>query len=264
VNLANLGETYQLLGRLDTAYDHLTEALALQRAVGDRGAEAESLRVLAAIRLDQGKYDRALDLATEAAALAADTGHRPIETNARNTLGAVRLRLDRPAAARADHERALHLAREAGTRYAEVLALIGLAACHLQLRHHDHAHALAEQAHGEADRTGFRVVAALALTTLLDINLSTGNVPRALAYGQRALTLHRVTGHRHGEARTALLLGHVLHAAHRPAAAHAAWRTAATLFTDIGAPEAAVAHALLNTDLRPQPNAPAPSATATV
>ncbi|MDX8035524.1 BTAD domain-containing putative transcriptional regulator [Lentzea sp. BCCO 10_0856] len=206
VNLANLGETYHLLGRFDTAHDHVALALALHREIGDRGAEAESLRVLAEIWLDQGEHDRALDRAVEAAALAAETGHLPVRTNALNTLGGVRLRLGQAAAARADHEHALRLARDANTGYAEVVALTGLAACHLRLGGHDHARILAEHALAEADRVGFRIVAADALTVLLDIHLTNGDLPQALACGERALALHRSTGHRRGEARTALLL----------------------------------------------------------
>jgi DNA-binding SARP family transcriptional activator/tetratricopeptide (TPR) repeat protein len=240
VNLANLADTYHQLGRLDVAYDHITQALTLHREVGDRGAEAESLRILAGIWLDQGKHDRALDRAVEAVALATETGHLPIKTNALNTLGTVRLRRGQ-AGARDEHEHALRLARAAGTLYAEVVALTGLAACLL----HDDPHrarTLAEHALAETGRVAFRIAAAEALTVLLQIHLHTGDHERAAAYGHHALALHRTTGHRLGEARTALLLGHVL----EPAAAQAAWRRAATLFTDIGVPEAAEARALLS------------------
>jgi hypothetical protein len=59
-----------------------------------------------------------------------------------------------------------------------------------------------------------------------------------LAHGRRALRLQRATGHRHGEARTALLLGHVLHARDETAAAIDSWRAAAVIFKTLGAPEA--------------------------
>ncbi|MET8764184.1 BTAD domain-containing putative transcriptional regulator [Lentzea sp. NPDC004782] len=240
VNLANLADTYHQLGRLDVAYDHITQALNLHREVGDRGAEAESLRVLAGIWLDQGKHDRALDRAVEAVALATETGHLPIKTNALNTLGTVRLRRGQ-AEARDEHEHALRLARAAGTLYAEVVALTGLAACLLH-DDPDRARTLAEHALAETDRVAFRIAAAEALTVLLEIHLHTGDHERAAAYGHHALALHRTTGHRLGEARTALLLGHVL----EPAAARAAWRRAAALFADVGVPEAAEARALLS------------------
>jgi hypothetical protein len=80
---------------------------------------------------------------------------------------------------------------------------------------------------------------------LLDVHLTRADLPQALACGDRALALHRFTGHRLGEARTALLLGHALQADAQADAARASWRTAETLFTDVGALEAADARALL-------------------
>ena len=253
VNLANLGEACHLLGRLDEAEDHLARALVLHREVGDRGAEAETLRVLAAVRLDRGEHARALELASDAVALAAATGHRPVETNALNTLGAVHVRMGRPAAALEAHERALRLARESETRYAELVALVGLATAQLRLGRPDRAAALAEHAAGGAEAGGFRVVAAQARTVLLDTRLTVGDLAAALADGAGARELHRATGHRYGEARTALLLGRAQHAAGNPAAAVESWRDALTLFSALGAPEAGDAEALLPTgsELRP-------------
>ena len=246
VNLANLGEAYHLLGRLDEAEEHLTRALALHREVGDRGAEAETLRVLAAVGMDRGEHARALELVTDAVALAAATGHRPVETNALNTLGAVHVRTGRPAAALEAHERALRLARESETRYAELVALVGLATAQLRLGHPDRAVALAEHAALGADTGGFRVVAAQARTVLLDAHLTAGDLAAALAEGARALDLHHAAGHRHGEARTALLLGRARHAVGDPAAADS-WKDALTLFSALGAPETEDAEALLLT-----------------
>ena len=235
----------QLLGRLDDAHDHLLRALALHREAGDRGAEAESLRILAVVRLDLGEQDRALQVATQAAALAVETGHRPIEAAALNTLGSVRCRLGRYADAIADHERACRLARETETPHAELVALAGLAAGHLRLGHLDRALALADQVATDAARRGFRVVAAQAYTTLIEVHLAAGNPDAAVDDGRRALDLHRATGHRHGEARTAYLLGHALRATDHVAAARSC-RDARDLFTDLGAPEAADAEALLH------------------
>ena len=63
--------------------------------------------------------------------------------------------------------------------------------------------------------------------------------------GRRAPYLHRATGHRHGEARTALLVGHALRATDHVAAIRSC-RDARDLFTALGAPEAADAEALLH------------------
>jgi hypothetical protein len=60
----------------------------VDREVGDRGGEADSLRALAAIHLDAGHLTHALDLADAAIALARDTGERRIEAEATNILAA--------------------------------------------------------------------------------------------------------------------------------------------------------------------------------
>jgi DNA-binding SARP family transcriptional activator/tetratricopeptide (TPR) repeat protein len=245
IALANLAETYQLLGRLGEAHDHLLRALALHREAGDRGAEAESLRILAVVLLDLGEQDRALQVATQAAALAVETGHRPIEAGALNTLGSVRCRLGRYADALADHEQARRLARDTETPHAELVALAGLAACHLRLGHLDRALALAEHVAADATNRDYRIVAGQALTTLLEVHLAAGDPAAAVDNGRRALDLHRGTGHRHGEARTALLLGHALRATDHVAATRSC-RDARDLFAALGAPEAADAEALLH------------------
>ncbi|MFJ8960682.1 hypothetical protein ACIRG5_14970 [Lentzea sp. NPDC102401] len=71
-------------------------------------------------------------------------------------MSAPRLRLGQAAEARADHERAPRLARDANT------------------------------GHAEAGRVGFRIVVAQALTVLLDVHLTSGDLPQALACGDRA------------------------------------------------------------------------------
>jgi DNA-binding SARP family transcriptional activator/Tfp pilus assembly protein PilF len=245
IALANLAETYHLLGRLGEAHDHLLRALALHRDAGDRGAEAESLRILAVVQLDLGEHHRALELAMEAATLARETGHLPIEAGTLNTLGSVRCRLGRYADALADHERASRLAHDTETPYAELLALAGLAACHLRLGHLDRALALAEHVAADATERGYRVIAGQALTIRCEVQLAAGDPAAAVDSGCRALDLHRATGHRHGEARTALLLGHALRATDHAAATRSC-RDARDLFVALGAPEAADAAALLH------------------
>jgi hypothetical protein len=64
--------------------------------------------------------------------------------------------------------------------------------------------------------------------------------------GQQALALHRQTGHRLGQARTLLVVGHALRRTGDTDAALSRWREALALFTDIGSPEADQVQALLD------------------
>src|SRR4029450_806604 len=77
-------------------------ALVIQREVGDRGGEADTLRTLAGIDRDTGRLGPAFELATTAAALARDTGERRLQADALNALASVHLQrgsLPRPRTA---------------------------------------------------------------------------------------------------------------------------------------------------------------------
>ena len=54
----------------------------------------------------------------------------------------------------------------------------------------------------------------------------------------RAISIHRVTGHRPGEARALLVLGKALAATGCDRDAYAAWQEALALFAGMGMPEA--------------------------
>jgi hypothetical protein len=58
------------MGQLDRAVDHANAALVIQREVGDRGGEADTLRTLAGIDRDTGRLGPAFELAATAAAVA--------------------------------------------------------------------------------------------------------------------------------------------------------------------------------------------------
>jgi DNA-binding SARP family transcriptional activator len=128
-----LGEVCHALGRLDEAAEHLARALTLHRTVGNRGGEAETLRVLALVSRDTGRPGEALDLARAALALARDAGDRRYEADALNTVATVDRVLGRYRPAIEGHQQALALAREIGNRYPEVEALVGLAVTHHEL-----------------------------------------------------------------------------------------------------------------------------------
>jgi tetratricopeptide (TPR) repeat protein len=99
------------LGQLDRAVDHANAALVIQREVGDRGGEADTLRTLAGIDRDTGRLGPAFELATTAAALAGDTGERRLQADALNTLASVHLQRGSLPQAQDSYRQALELAR---------------------------------------------------------------------------------------------------------------------------------------------------------
>jgi DNA-binding SARP family transcriptional activator len=226
--LSNLGDTYHGLGRLADALDLLTQALALYRDTGDRGAEAETLRCMAAVHLDTGDTAQAIELAEAALKLSRETGYRRDEIYTLVTLGTIQQRLGRYREALANHRRALALARETDSQYPEILALIGIATA---------ARSDSSPAHEALDlarRAGYRMLEGQALTALAGLALRYGDAAEAVRQGERALVVHRETGHRLGEARTLVVLAEA-----DPGNAKAYLEEALAVFTETGAtPEA--------------------------
>lgn len=77
------------------------------------------------------------------------------------------------------------------------------------------------------------------------LDLAAGAPDQATAHAEQAFAIHHETGDRLGQARTSLVLGHARRQAGDHDKARRHWRHAHALFTEIGAPEAAEAAALL-------------------
>ncbi|HEU4426061.1 MAG TPA: tetratricopeptide repeat protein, partial [Pilimelia sp.] len=236
--LLNLGEIYYHLGRLDAADGHLAGALDIVRERGHRRAEADTLRVLAAVRRERGDHRRALELAGAALGSAHDTGgDQWVRTDALNTYGSIEQVLGRHRSARDSHERALALARRTGASYQQVEALTLLATAHHGLGEADHARRCVDEALAISRPAGFRLLEGRALAALAAVELDEGKPERAADLVRQAVAIQRDTGHRLGEARALLLLGQALRHSD-PGAAKAHWRQAYDLFVDVGTPDA--------------------------
>jgi tetratricopeptide (TPR) repeat protein len=190
---------------IDAALDHLNRSLTLQREVGSRINEAETMRCLAAVHRDNGRLVEAADLAAQALALARGTGERRYERMALNTCATIDLELSRPDAAIDQHREALCLARHDGHRYCEVDALVGLSTALLKLNRHEQARDRAMQAANIARRNGFRTLEGQALTQLAAAHLLGGDLPAAAEHSARAVALLRECDHGPGLARALLV-----------------------------------------------------------
>jgi tetratricopeptide (TPR) repeat protein/transcriptional regulator with XRE-family HTH domain len=244
--LANLSDANQLLGSYDLALDQATEAVAIQRKVGDRLGEAHTLLTIVTVYRDRGKRTYALEVAHTALALARDTHECQVTTAALNVLGTIYRDLGRDQEADDHHQQALSLARQTGEPYSEVEALLGLAVTHLG-EHADRTSVLARRALTIARRHEYRMLEGRAHTCLARIHLLRGDPRRGARLGWQALAIHRETGHRLGEARTLLLLGHALRERDRSTtSARESWERALALFTTMRTPEAGQVRTLLH------------------
>ncbi|MES4906975.1 MULTISPECIES: BTAD domain-containing putative transcriptional regulator [unclassified Streptomyces] len=208
-HLDNLGIAYWEAGRLREGLEVLTEAVAINEAVGYRNGHAVALQITGRIQLECGRHEEGLDHGERALRLAVDTGNRRIQSDALNTIGEAHRRAGRGEQAAQSHERALLAARAAQNRRAEADSLLGLAAAHRALGHAGAALARADEARELARRCGFRLVEGQALTELGEIHLATGRYAEALSRAAEAVAVQREAGHPLGEARALDVIGRV-------------------------------------------------------
>jgi tetratricopeptide (TPR) repeat protein len=97
--------------------EHATQALKLQREMGNRIGEANGLNNLAWCYVGLGDYAQALDCSRQALALQQAIGSRPGEAGTWDTLGYVHHHLDQYAEAASCYDRALQLQRQLDDRY---------------------------------------------------------------------------------------------------------------------------------------------------
>jgi DNA-binding SARP family transcriptional activator len=247
--LAALGQVAHTLGRLDDALDLLIQALDLLGETGAQLAKGDALINLAAVHRDAGRHHDALEAAATAVTLAGQIGERRVEADALAVQAGVHHHLGDHDQARACYQRALELARDLGVRDTEADALIGLAAAWRHGGHLGHAadHALAAVA--VARQGGFRLLEGSALTVVAAIRLGQGRPDEAAAIAGQALAVYAETGQRLGQAGAHLVAGaalrHAGEAGQADSQADNHLRHAHALFTEIGAPIADHAQALL-------------------
>ncbi|MER6558992.1 BTAD domain-containing putative transcriptional regulator [Streptomyces sp. NPDC001027] len=202
---ANIGRTLHLLGEPARAAHRLDTALTMARRSDDPGSEAYVLRLQASARRDTGDLAEALELARTAAELSDDDVDEYFRAAARITLGSILLALGRHGEASEAYREALKLARERGAHDQEARALLGLASLTVPADRDQAASALAIARHAE-----YALVEGEALTVMARGALDHGEPATAAAHARQALALHRVTGHRKGQAHALDLLGRAL------------------------------------------------------
>jgi tetratricopeptide (TPR) repeat protein/transcriptional regulator with XRE-family HTH domain len=210
--LTNLALMEDRQGRRRQATEHYRQALTLYRAIGDRAEEGHLLASLGSIEARAGRHRQAAALIRQSLALFRDMGHRPGEAMALEASGVLDQEQGRYEQAAAHHEQALAIYVEAGQRRSEVRSRLGLGAAYL----------------------------------------ATGRPGPARSQYGTALSVARQTGDVYEQARTHDGLGHASRMLGEPEQARHHWTEALTLYTRLGAPEAAKVSACL-AGLGPEP-----------
>lgn len=72
---SNLGEAYQLIGQNDSTVKYIQKAYQLQRQIGDRMGESETLRAMSMTAFQAGDYDAMVDYLEKAFTIQLQTGY---------------------------------------------------------------------------------------------------------------------------------------------------------------------------------------------
>lgn len=241
MSLGNLAEVCLLLGNPREAMDHLTAGMEIFRHQGGFDVETIPLHVtLAQVHRDTGRFDQALETARLAVELVTRGGDRYAEPMALSTLASIHLRLGQAAEAVTHAAAALRLATERGAPYEQIHASIHLADACGTLGREEEAQAHLQRALAlSQDR--YRLLEGMALTVSAAMQLRSGRTVAAADEARRAAITQATTGHRLGRAQSLLVLAH----ATANSQTIPLLREALEIFQEIGAPEAADAHALL-------------------
>lgn len=257
VNLVNLGAAQYLTGDIEPAHAALERALQLGHAIGSSSGVCTAQRWLALLHLTSGDCDRAEQLAVASAAHARAHELGLFEADARVVLAAVRQEQGRYEEAISEGRRALSIAELTSAVLTPVEVWINLATVYLKLEEPQRALRYALWALGTARELGLHLLEGQALTVLAAAHLADGKAGRALSCGVRAYGIHREVGHRLGQARTDLLLGHARRELGDQALARRHWRRAERVLSALGTPDVATATGLLATVPSPTTRSPA-------
>lgn len=226
-------DVLQALGRNLEALEEHRQALEQARALGDRQAEAASLRGLGnACRLT-GRTEQARAYHQQALAVAQAAGDRQGEHRSLNNLALLHAEQGRLHEAEALWHQALDVLQELGDPAAEGIVLGNLALVLRQTGRPQEARRLFEEALALKRRVGDRREEGITLGNLANLELGLGRLEEALTRYEQALAIQREVGDRRGEGITVGNLGALHHEAGRPEEARGLLDTAVEMAREV-------------------------------
>ncbi|GAB3402272.1 AfsR/SARP family transcriptional regulator [Flindersiella endophytica] len=241
----DLGEVYRLRGDLTLAREHLAQALEIHRELGSEFGIFATSYSLAVTDLDAGAFEQAKAHAETCLRITEETAEHQMEIDLHLLYGDLAERTGDFANAYRDYARAAQLAEQAGNHYETVIGQIGTAAAHLGLGRLDEASSTARTAAAAAQAAGYRLLEGQARVVLARAYAEAGELGDARTTAAQALALQAETGHQLGEAHALRLLGDLAERDGDADTARQHRERAFTIFTAVGAPEAAELEPLL-------------------
>lgn len=193
-SLLQLGVCHYLLGHYQQVLEQLFEAQPLAETLNDSRLQAEILLTLAQTYNMLGDLPVALNHVLDAIAMCRKAHYYEGEALAHNTQGIIYHKLGNLHQALAAFQNAVRLHRETGDQTGEGRLLNDLAMEYLALADYENALHCARQGLQLARRIRFDLLEANVLCTTGEIHLAQGNVDEAQDFFRKSLTLARTLG----------------------------------------------------------------------
>jgi serine/threonine protein kinase/predicted ATPase len=192
-------DVLRIAGRVTEAVGVLESTVEGARQLGDRALEAEGLRGLGLVCIEQGRLERARGLFEQALTILRGAGDRQAEGIVLGSLAIVYHAEGRLEEACAHYEQALAIHRAVGNRQQEGMTSTNLAGVYLAQSRLGEAHALYEQALSILRAIGDQRREGIALGNLASVYGVQGRLEEARAFYEQALALCRAVGDRRFE-----------------------------------------------------------------
>jgi tetratricopeptide (TPR) repeat protein len=208
-SLMNLGNVYDSLGQYQKALNFHQQSLAIQREIGDIQGEANSLNNLGNVYGSLGQYQEALDFFQQSLEIQREIGDIQGEASLLTGLGNVYNLSGKYQEALNFYQQSLEIFREIGDRNGEATSLMDLGVVHNSLGKYQEALTFHQQSLAIQREIGDHNGEANSLANLGNVYNSLGQYQEALNFHQQSLEIQREIGDRNGEARSLIGLGNV-------------------------------------------------------
>jgi DNA-binding SARP family transcriptional activator len=229
-----LGEVYWRLGRLTESLACLDEALDKARQIGDRFTESLVLIDVAQVHRLAGRYEEAMEAAEASLRLARSGGDPRLQGNAVEIRSAIQADLGHLGPAIEGYREVLRLARAGDIVAQQAGVLISMSVALARSGDRRGARDALDEGLRLTGKTGDRALEGDGLAAQAQLDLDDGRPDSAVDHADRAVAIHRETGHRPGEAQALLVLANALAGAGRDGEAEAARQRGRAMLADMG------------------------------
>ncbi|AFY83929.1 tetratricopeptide repeat protein [Oscillatoria acuminata] len=206
-SLTLLGNAYNSLGRYTEAIGFHDQSLEINRQIGNKQGEADSLNNLGNAYHPLGRYSEAIGFHEQSLEINRQIGNKQGEADSLNNLGNAYYSPGRYSEAIVFYEQSLEINRQIGNRQGEANSLIGLGNAYHSLGRYSEAISFHEQSLEINRQIGNRGGEAASLGNLGNAYDSLGCYSEAISFHEQSLEINRDIGNRQGEANSLNNLG---------------------------------------------------------